>query len=175
MEDTSMPLDHMKTQVSCVASLQCRLGKTGASMWLEGVWTPKLQRDNDRSIMATTHALGTVPKPAMERINKGRTHLRVITIADLADATGKCIHAELLSGKWRAGSDLKWPKAAKPSKKAWSEFRKHVRDAFSTGASPHQSTSGSMELDKELWAWRVVQRSAWFPCYRDGSKLCQRN
>ena len=111
MEDASMPLDHMKSCGSYVVSLRDRLGEIGAGMWLEGVWTPKLQRDNDRSIMATTHALGTASKPAMERINEVRIYLRVITIADLVDATGKFIEADLLSGEWRAGSDLQWPKA----------------------------------------------------------------
>ena len=121
--------------------------------------------------MEAIEALGTASKPTKERINEVRTYLRVITIADLVDKAGTYIQAEMLCGKWRAGSDLKWPKAAKPGKKAWSEFRKYIREAFSTGTSPHQGTSGSIVLDKELGPWRAVQQSAWFPCYRDCSKL----
>ena len=144
MEDMLIPVDHIKTYESYIVSLRERLGKIGAIMWLEDVWTPNLQRDNDRSIMATIVNLGTASAPTMVIINKAKTYHRVITIADLVDATGKYIQAELLCGKWRAGSDLKWPKAAKPGKKAWSEFRMYIREAFFTGTIPYQSTRRSM-------------------------------
>ena len=66
-------------------------------------------------------------------------------------------------------------KSSKTGQKGVLEFRKYMREAFSTGTSPHQSTSGSVVLDVEPGPWRAVQRSAWFLCYRYGSKLHQRN
>ena len=49
--------------------------------------------------------------------------IRVVTVADMANKAGTDLMDTMLCGKWRAGTDFKWPKEHCPRKKYWSTFR----------------------------------------------------
>lgn len=49
LEQTYMPVDYLDT--SYMIDLQQRLGTIDASLWIEKVWTPQLQRVGDQALM----------------------------------------------------------------------------------------------------------------------------
>ena len=60
-------------------------------------------------------------------------YLRVITIADLTEETGRYIPDGVMDGKgeWIAGSDLKWlDHQPNPPKRSWEVFRKCLKLTF---------------------------------------------
>ncbi|EED89738.1 predicted protein [Thalassiosira pseudonana CCMP1335] len=157
-----------------IMSMRKRLSEINASLWVEDCWTPALQRENDTSIMETMVKVKSTLKER-RAINQCRIYLQVITIADLADSTGTFIPAGRLTGRWRAYSSLKWPRVAKPSKKAWAVFRRFLRCTFCQDHSPWAGVENSMELTEPLGKWFPVKRHVEFQCYRTSSRLYWRD
>ena len=58
----------------------------------------------------------------LEKLNEARMYMRVITIADLADATDTTILDGMLNGDFQAGSDLVWPNTPQPPKSFFAFF-----------------------------------------------------
>ena len=103
---------------SYIMSIRKRLDEMGGSMWIEDCWTPKLQREGDRSLMEVFISISWITKRMLEKVNEVRLYLRVVTIADLADEEGDFIPDGMLCGDWQKGSDLKWLRQRMPEKKS---------------------------------------------------------
>ena len=69
--------------------------------------------------------------------------LRVITVAELADADGACISPEKLDGRWRNDSTLLWPNVPKPSEKMFEIFRLYVRKSLCSNVTCHIRANAS--------------------------------
>ena len=128
----------MGTKIECMGnyfmiSLRNRMEEIGATFWLEKAWVPKLQLKRDESLMERFVATRGINVPMLQRANQVRLWLRVITIADLAHVSGKYIADNMMTGEWRAGSNLLWPNVAKPNQRVWKTFCKCVKMAFCTG------------------------------------------
>ena len=82
-----------------------------------------------------------ISQAMLRKANAVRIYLRVVTIADLADVGGTFIPAGMLTGKWQAGSDLKWPyQQPLPLATFWSTFRRCLWLMFSTNTPPYHHT-----------------------------------
>ena len=104
MEDNTLKLEYVDQ--GHLVKLRERMREYDASLWIEDAWSPKLQRECDESIMKVISTLTGITKGMLKKVNAVRLYLRVITIADLADASGSYVPAGMLLGQWQAGSDL---------------------------------------------------------------------
>ena len=91
-----------------------KIGQT--KLWIEGAWVPELQQENDKSIMEKIIRLKGITKGELKQVNTMRLWLRVVTVADMANEAGTDIMDNMMSGQWRADTDLKWPKEYCPRK-----------------------------------------------------------
>lgn len=172
LESTEYNISYLSP--SYIIDLRARLHMMGATLWIEKAWTPALQRVGDRSLMEAFIAIPGVSRANLRRANAVRLYLRVVTLADLADVNGTYIPADMLDGKWQAGSDLKWPYQPKPPLGFWRVFRSCLREAFCTRITGHVRAHHSMQLDNGLGRWLPVKRSTWFTMYRTPESLIWR-
>ena len=82
-------------------------------------------------------------------VNEVRLWLRVITIAELADADGACISPEKLDGRWRNDSTPLWPNIPKPSEKMFEIFRLYVRKSLCRNVK-HHHRGERLTVEKDL-------------------------
>lgn len=155
--------------------LRSALGQIGASLWIENLWTPHPQRINDTFLMNRFLMIPRITKSALRQANEVRLFLRVLTIADLADPTGRFIPDGMLTGEWQAGSDIHWPHQTKPPPRFWATFRRCLRLAYCTSTNPHQPTNNGMDLDSPLGLWHPVPRHTWFDVYQGEEYVYCRN
>jgi hypothetical protein len=102
--------------------------------------------------------------------------LRVITIADLADPTGQYIPGYKLTGDWQADSPFEWPKQPKPSKRAFAEFRKFLRNTICLEESAWQPTTNDLQITTALGQWHTgVQRNVIPTCCRTRDSIYHRD
>ena len=172
LEYVDTPIVYLDT--TFFLDLRRRLAEVNASLWIEDIWTPALQRDGDSSLMGAFTSIPRVTAGVLRRANAVRLYLRVVTIADLADPTGLFIPDGMLTGDWQAGSDLLWPYQPKPPKVYWATFRRCLRLTFCTTTPSHERPANGMTLDTRLGTWHAVARNTWFPVYRSADKLYYR-
>ena len=156
---------------SFILAVRRRLAEMDACLWVERAWTPSLQRMGDRSLMEGFLAIPRVSRAQLRKANIVCIYLRVITIADLCDPTGTYIPSGMLSGEWRAGSDLLWPMQPQPPKSYFATFRRLLRCSFCRNTPIHHHVSDSLNLDTPLGKWLSVPRNTWFPVYRTQDNL----
>jgi hypothetical protein len=181
LEAVTIPIEYLSS--SYIISLRTRLSEMKAYLWIEKGWTPKLKREGDASLMEKFSQCPHISRAMLRKANAVRIYLRVVTIADLADVGGTFIPAGMLTGKWQAGSDLKWPYQPLPPATFWSAFRRCLRLTFSTKTPPYHHPSHSIDLDPHLGKWLEVPRNTWYTAYRsentviwrdeDDGSLCQ--
>ncbi|KAL7551610.1 hypothetical protein ACHAWF_018082 [Thalassiosira exigua] len=173
LEDVQVRLDYVGR--SLMVFLRNILRDIDSSLWIEDAWTPRLQRVGDESLMErfATHPRAT--KGQLEKLNAVRLYMRVVTVADLADPTGRFIPDGMLTGEWQAGTDLQWPTQDLPPKRHWALFRKYLRETFCRGTSAHQPVRYGMALTTPLGDWLPVPRNTWFQCYRTRTDLYWRD
>ena len=110
----------------------------------------------------------------LKRINDIKIFLRVITIADLANLDGTIIDFERISGKWRAPSNLLWPRQCTPTKEQWETFQWAPRKTFCVKG--RGSTRGSpFPLITPLGDWLQQLRHVQYNAYRNGLSICHSN
>ena len=67
IEDTRSRMDYVDQGL--LASLRGRMGEIEATMWIEKAWAPKLQRENDRSIMERFTAIHGATIGQLRKVN----------------------------------------------------------------------------------------------------------
>ena len=119
--------------IGLIPHLRERLKALKGELHIKRAWTPKLQRLNDASIMEQFHMICT-SQTQLNVANNCRLWLRVITISDLADISGRTIPFDRLNGKWRANVDnnRSFPICPTPLAKYFAIFRRLIRHAFCT-------------------------------------------
>ena len=155
-----------------IPHLRTGLRRLKGRISIEQAWQPKLQRLHDDSIMEVIAAKAAVTKRIRLLANECRIWLRVTTIADIATVAGAEISCDRLFGGWRADpiSGRTWPELPTPSKAHRAAFRKCLRLAFCSRASPWQR-QGSYSLDQPLGQWFPVQRNVKFSCYVSATQV----
>jgi hypothetical protein len=88
------------------------------------------QREGDKSLMEAFTCLPGITKSDVIKANAVRYYLRVITLSDITDLSGRRILQECFSGAWQADSNLRWPEQPRPPKSAFEAFRRLVKRAF---------------------------------------------
>lgn len=164
LEDVSQPINYLGN--SYFLSLRKRLAEIQASLWIEEVWRPKLQREGDHFLMDYFTRIPGITTTDLRKANAVRLYMRVLTISDLVDPTGRFIPDDMLTGEWQAGSDIYWPHQVNPPAAFWATFRRCLRQSFCTGTSPHQPVTAGMDLDTPLGLWLPVPRHTWFDVCR---------
>ena len=139
LQNATRRLDYLDS--SYIIHLRGRLAHLDGSLWIENAWTPSLQREGDESIMERFSSLSGITKTKLRQANAVRIYLRIVTVADLADISGKVIPEGVLTGNWRANSDLRWPYQPLPPDTFWATFRSCLRKAFAVTTPPTQPIS----------------------------------
>ena len=143
-EDTSLPIVYEID--SDLISLRERIRAMGGSLWIEEEWTPSLQRVNDVSIMEAFIRSGMFTKHELITANRVRIWMRIVSIADITDPSGRFIPDDVLNGEFRAGSDLRWPNSATPTRRQFSTFRRMIHQTFCPKVPKYQRASYSLEF-----------------------------
>lgn len=123
-----------------ILSLRSHLDEIGGPLWVEKSWQPQLQQEGDHSLMEKFLKMHCSKS---ERIHLCRAlhWLRVITIADLADPTGRTLPGDQLTGNWRAPTLLEWPHTTKPGPKSFATLRRFIKNTICLDESPHQAAN----------------------------------
>ncbi len=156
-----------------LVSLKNRLSEIDATIWIEELRTPSLQREGDQSIMEAFIKRDIKPT-ILRKLNAVRIYMRVFTLADLVVENGEYIGNTTLRGDFVAGSDWEWPRTTRPPKKWFSLFRRCIRETFCNRLDSRHHYTNSMELDKPLGKWYPVKRNTWFDCYRGKGVIYKR-
>lgn len=169
LEHTHTPISYLDK--SYIIDLRRRLGSLDATIWIEKAWTSSLQRVGDMALMERFTSIPRVTRAQLRQANAVRLYMRVITIADLCDTTGRFVPNGMLNGDFQAGSDLMWPYQPRPPKSFFSTFRKLLRQSFCTHVPLHHCHKDSMDLDQPLGRWLPVPRNTWSPAYRTVNEI----
>jgi hypothetical protein len=155
LEVTDKKIDYI--DIGWILELRQRLDEMGATMWIEHAWQPQLQREGDLGLMEQFLQVHSTPKQCRQ-LRQVLHWLRVITLADLVDPSGKFIPEGTLTGEWRAQSTLEWPKQPKPDDAAFATFRKVLRNTIFFNTSPWHRPSAAMYLPTPLGRWYDTTR-----------------
>jgi hypothetical protein len=164
LEKTSPPIDYIDN--GWILDLRNRLYKIGATLWVENAWQPKLQRDGDYSLMERFLTVKTTRTERMQ-LRTALHWLRVSTISDLADPTGRYIDGSRLTGDWRANSRFEWPNQPK----AFATFRRLLLNTICLETSPWQPIDSDMNISEVLGKWLPVERDILHTCSRTRDSL----
>lgn len=156
---------------SFLLSVRNQLADIDASLWIEDIWKPQLQREHDIFIMDAFVAIPGITAAMLRQANEVRLYLRILTIADITHPDGQYIPDDMLNGEWQAGSDVHWPHQQLPPPKFWATFRRCLRRTFCTRTPARQPASQGMDLDRPLGKWYPVPRNVWFDVYCAGSDI----
>ncbi len=84
------PLPHINyIGSSFFLTLRASLAKFDASLWIEDVWRPQLQRESDAFIMDRFVLIPRITPSELKQANAVRLYLRILTIADITDPSGR--------------------------------------------------------------------------------------
>ena len=163
-EDTTTKLPHLPQGL--LTHIRDRMMALKATMWIENIWHPTLQRTNDRSLMKTFANIPKVGKTRLERANYCRLYMRITTIADLSNIRGNTIPSGRLEGTWRAETNIRaWPTIPKPPPHFWDAFRWCVRHSIATKTNVLRRHK-TIQLDTPLGAWFPTPRNTTYEYYR---------
>ena len=130
--DTTTKFPHW--EASWLSCLRAYLASIRATLELDDPYIPSLQQEHDEFIMDIVLASGKFKPVAIRMINYCRLYLRVITIADIANAAGTAIAPGMFEGAESSinrNSDWYHVHQQRPSARAWREWRKACK-LFST-------------------------------------------
>jgi hypothetical protein len=98
--------------------------------------------------------------------------LRVITLADLADPTGRYIPGDRLVGEWQAQSPLEWTRQPRPSKRDFALFRKFICNTVCLHKTAWQPVNTDLKITEPLGRWFTnVKRNVNPTCCRTKDSL----
>jgi len=139
------------------------LSSIGIQIRIPTVWTPKRQREKDTFLME--HANDFYPKGAatLQKITRCRLYLKVTTLSDIADATGKYIEEHAWRGnrpKHRK-SLLNFPEYKKPPTPDWTAWRKFLQRLLIDPYNP----KSRIKDEYSLGAWHKQRHDEWYSMY----------
>ena len=158
-----------------LTSISSFLHQTGCRVETRVARQVEPQRENDQFIMQ----IALDGQYDMNKIQQCRLRLRVCTLADICDASGRRIERWALTGSGR-DSTLKWIRQGEPSAAAWREWRRMIKSLLKSA-----NMSGSLHLRNayrlrrwydthQIWEWlgneTVVYRNT-ERFWRDGTRL----
>ena len=95
-------------------NMQCLLAIEGIGITIDGVWTPKEQRENNTIIM--DYVWKHLPEWKWESINRCRIYLKAVSFTDIVTFDGKWVSREIYQVKQpQRKSRLMYPKQKRPT------------------------------------------------------------
>ena len=109
-------------------------------------WTPCIQREHDTFIMPEL-AKYTDNENKLHQLNRCRMYLKVITLSDITNSTGKALCKYAQKGEEHPDrfSTKHWPTQHNLHPKYWQQWRAAIKEAF--------CTAGTQKLKKKLGKW----------------------
>jgi hypothetical protein len=144
--------DRSYVPASWLGNIRTFLRCSKASIIVPGAWKPATQRDFDSILMDVFESL----KPSsctLEKLNAVRLFLRVITLADITDESGRSIEAWALSGSTVATICIDWPHQAKPPDSYWVIWRRFLKKAFAPATPRSHRLNTPIRLAQPLGKW----------------------
>lgn len=119
----------------CVTSTW--VSDTWRYLWQQGIRlvertpTLSLQRESDCFIMECFAMQGYSPEK-LDRLNRCRRHLQVVTLSDITTGDGTTVLAGALAGikSFNQHDDLGWPLQPSPARRLWQEWRRAMEETF---------------------------------------------
>ena len=145
--DNSTSFPHFKS--NWISSVRIYLGAIDGTLELKDTFIPQLQRESDRFIMDLVLDFGQFKPHQIRMINYCRLFLRVVTVSDIANATGTAIDKGMYQGKASSRIDNEnwnYVHQRRPNKTAWSQWKRFCRLITNTNA---------LFLHSRLGAWKV--------------------
>ena len=150
LEETSLQAPYLEPGI--ISHLRYRLNELDGRISVEGAWQPELQRVGDVPIMEALVQLPGVKKGELAHANQCRKYIHVVTLAEAASLCGTFIPPNRFNGRWRAKSNLKWPRQPPPTGVMWDTFRRLMKRAFCQKNLRAQKNH-RIPLDKPLGEW----------------------
>ena len=175
LDDVATNIPYLEEGI--MSHLRSTLKSLGRSLYIKGHWTPQLQQEGDRSIMkeCTKITIGDQKKKITTRqlreIDDVRLFLQIITISNLANLNGTHIDFELISGKWRATSNLLWPRQCAPTAKQWATFQWTLRKTFCVSSAKSSQKGRPFALITPLGDWLPRPRHVQYDAYRNSLSI----
>jgi hypothetical protein len=116
-------------------SIRNYLAVIGGKIIIKDVWHPRLVRENDIILMDQFLKEHSLTEYQKAKLNSVRLWLRVLTLADITDPTGRYIEAWARTGSKRLQSNLAWPRQERPSQSAMQLWRSRLRRHFNPTSS----------------------------------------
>ena len=103
------------------------LSEQNLKLHIPNLWVPQLQRENDRCLMLCARTLCT-SNAMLQAMLRCRLYLKVTTLSDMLDATGKYVLPEMWKGTIRTDRQtrLNYPNQGRPPTEDWTKWRKFL-------------------------------------------------
>ena len=137
-----------------------------AMIWIEDIWRPVNQRENDVGIMDAVLGIPGINEAQLRAVNMCRIYLRVIMVSDMANAQGTAISPGIMMGQWRRESVLSWPNLPCPPPKMWEVFRRMMMKSFGTMSRVY-NPGAEMPLKKKMDKWLREERHIQYSLMQD--------
>ena len=127
------------------------------------VWTPQPQRQNDTFLMDHANVMYQNGAATRQKINRCRLFLRVTTLSDITDATGRHIEKHVWDGdrpKHRK-TKLNYPTYERPPKQDWTVFRQFLQRLLTNPYDP----KSKLTKHHTLGAWYKQRHEDWTTNY----------
>ena len=139
------------------------LSKTQLQLRIPNIWTPSPQRQNDSFLM--THASETYNKgtATLKKINRCRLFLKVTTLSDITDATGRYIESNIWKGQrpTHRTTTLNYPLYERPPTPDWTAFRKFLKTLLRDPLDP----KSQLQETHKLGPWHTQRHETWYTQY----------
>ena len=99
MEDPRKPIDYLEE--SWILTVRKRLKTLDAKIWIEDIWRPVKQRENDVGIMSAVLSIPGINEAQLRAVNMCQIYLRVIMVSDMVNAQGTAISPGRMMVQWR--------------------------------------------------------------------------
>ena len=116
-----------------------------------------LLRENDTCIMDAFINNKNIPRSSLGLLNRCRMYLKVFTLADISEGSGKLIHTQAWHGRRSDNirTDISnWPNWGRPSLQSWSYWRTALKLTFCTDKDRIlKHTLGYWKIIPQGWKW----------------------
>ena len=164
MEDPSKLIDYLEE--SWILTVRKRLKVLDAKLWIEDIWRPTKQREDDLEIMDAVLGIPGINQAQLRAVKMCRIYLRVIMVSDMANTQGTAISPGRMLGKWRKESTFLWPDLPCPPPKMWEVLRQLMMKALGTMARVY-NPGAEMPLKKKMDKWLSVDRHIQYSIMRN--------
>ena len=126
---------------------------------IPNAWTPSPQRLNESFLMEHATRQFTNGAAKLQKINRCRLFLKVITLSDITDATGRYIENHIWKGQrpTHRKTTLNFPQYERPPTTDWTAFRKFLKTLLTDPLNP----KSQLLIEHRLGHWHQQRHETW--------------